>query len=49
MTLLQALNAEGKTIIMVTHEPEIADYASRKIVIRDGSMSLDTTESVRIE
>lgn len=49
MTLLQDLNKEGKTIIMVTHEPEIADYAKRKIVIRDGEMTLDTTESVRID
>ncbi|MEQ9764774.1 ABC transporter ATP-binding protein [Streptococcus jiangjianxini] len=49
MELLQSLNNEGKTIIMVTHEPEIADYAKRKIVIRDGEMTLDTTESVRID
>lgn len=49
MELLQTLNDEGKTIIMVTHEPEIADYAKRKIVIRDGEMTLDTTGSVRID
>lgn len=49
MALLKSLNDEGKTIIMVTHEPEIADYAKRKIVIRDGEMTLDTTESVRID
>ncbi|MDY4761085.1 ABC transporter ATP-binding protein [Streptococcus thoraltensis] len=49
MELLQSLNDEGKTIIMVTHEPEIADYAKRKIVIRDGEMTLDTTNSVRID
>lgn len=36
MDLLTQLNREGKTIVMVTHEPEIADYARRKIVIRDG-------------
>ncbi|MCS4487792.1 ABC transporter ATP-binding protein [Streptococcus sciuri] len=48
MELLTALNEEGKTIIMVTHEPEIADYAKRKIVIRDGEITLDTTDSVRI-
>ena len=36
MELLTELNREGKTIIMVTHEPEIAEYASRQIVIRDG-------------
>lgn len=49
MELLQSLNNEGKTFIMVTHEPEIADYANRKVVIRDGEMTLDTTESVRID
>lgn len=49
MALLTALNREGKTIIMVTHEPDIADYATRKIVIRDGEITTDTTESVRIE
>ncbi|MGT2924028.1 ABC transporter ATP-binding protein [Streptococcus caviae] len=49
MELLTQLNHEGKTIIMVTHEPEIADYATRKIVIRDGEITLDTTDSVRID
>lgn len=49
MELLTQLNQEGKTIIMVTHEPEIADYARRKIVIRDGELTLDTTDSVRID
>lgn len=49
LELLTQLNREGKTIIMVTHEPEIADYATRKIVIRDGEITLDTTESVRID
>lgn len=49
MELLQELNREGKTIIMVTHEPEIADFAQRKIVIRDGEVTLDTTDSVRID
>ncbi|MGT2926341.1 ABC transporter ATP-binding protein [Streptococcus cuniculipharyngis] len=49
MELLTQLNQEGKTIIMVTHEPEIADYATRKIVIRDGEITMDTTDSVRID
>lgn len=49
MELLTQLNREGKTIIMVTHEPEIADYARRKIVIRDGEITQDTTDSVRID
>ena len=44
MDLLTELNAEGKTIIMVTHEPEIAAYAKRQIVIRDGVISSDSAE-----
>ena len=44
MELLTELNAEGKTIIMVTHEPEIAAYATRQIVIRDGVISSDSAE-----
>ena len=42
MELLTELNREGKTIIMVTHEPEIAAFAKRQIVIRDGVISSDT-------
>ena len=49
MQLLTELNREGKTIVMVTHEPEIADFATRKIVIRDGEITRDTTDSVRID
>lgn len=45
MDLLTELNREGKTIIMVTHEPEIAAYATRRIVLRDGII----TEDVRKE
>ncbi|HFR4576072.1 TPA: ABC transporter ATP-binding protein [Streptococcus suis] len=41
MELLTELNNEGKTIIMVTHEPEIAAYAKRKIVLRDGIITED--------
>ena len=42
MDLLTKLNREGKTIIMVTHEPEIAAFANRRIVIRDGVISSDS-------
>ena len=41
MELLIELNNEGKTIIMVTHEPEIAAYAKRTIVLRDGIITED--------
>jgi putative ABC transport system ATP-binding protein len=36
MEMLRALNREGRTIIMVTHEPDIANWARRQIVMRDG-------------
>ena len=36
MALLQELNAKGKTIVFVTHEPDIARCMSRSIVFRDG-------------
>jgi putative ABC transport system ATP-binding protein len=36
MRLFQQLNANGKTIVMVTHEKEIAAYAKRIIMVRDG-------------
>lgn len=42
MELLTELNREGETIIMVTHEPEIAAFAKRQIVIRDGVISSDS-------
>jgi putative ABC transport system ATP-binding protein len=41
MTLLQRLNAQGKTIIMVTHENEIAAWARRVIRMRDGRIESD--------
>ena len=36
MALLQDLNEKGKTIVFVTHEPDIAQFTSRNIVFRDG-------------
>ena len=36
MEIFQKLNEKGITIIMVTHEPDIASYARRNIVMRDG-------------
>jgi putative ABC transport system ATP-binding protein len=41
MTLFQQLNDRGKTIIMVTHEPELAAYTKRIITLRDGSLVSD--------
>lgn len=45
MTLFDRLHQSGKTIILITHEQEIADYTKRKIVIRDGQITLDSGRS----
>jgi ABC-type lipoprotein export system ATPase subunit len=37
--MIAVLNREGRTVIMVTHDPAIARYASRKINIRDGKVA----------
>jgi putative ABC transport system ATP-binding protein len=36
MNMLKTLNAEGRTILMVTHEPDIAAMAKRQIFMKDG-------------
>lgn len=43
MALFQMLNRQGKTIILVTHEPEIADFAKRRLTFRDGELIADKT------
>ncbi len=41
LVLFQRLYQEGRTIIFVTHNPEIAQYSSRNIVLRDGRVCED--------
>jgi len=41
MNLFQKLNDDGKTIVLVTHEPDIADFAKRLIYIVDGVVQYD--------
>lgn len=43
MKLFEELNREGVTIIMITHEPEIAECAKRIIVLRDGKIMEERT------
>jgi putative ABC transport system ATP-binding protein len=45
MAILQALNQQGLTIVLVTHEPDIAEYTTRQVSFRDGRLIRD--ESVR--
>jgi putative ABC transport system ATP-binding protein len=49
MSILNRLNGEeGITIILVTHEPEIAAYASREVVIKDGRVLSDRTTKPKL-
>ena len=41
LALFQRLHAEGRTIIFVTHNPEIAEFSSRNILLRDGQIIED--------
>ena len=41
MSIFQQLNKDGHTIIMITHEPDIAHHAKRIIVVRDGNIVSD--------
>ncbi len=47
MEILAALNARGITVILVTHEPEIARYARRLIRMRDGMIQADEASGER--
>lgn len=44
MAIFQKLNEEGHTIVMITHEPDIAQHAKRIIHIRDGKIAEDSTK-----
>jgi putative ABC transport system ATP-binding protein len=47
LELFQRLNDEGLTIVLVTHETDIADFAKRTIVFRDGRIRRDTPNPTR--
>lgn len=42
MALMQELNQNGKTIVFVTHEPDIASFTSRTVMLKDGRVQKDT-------
>lgn len=44
MAIFQKLNDEGHTVIMITHEPDIAEHAKRIIFIRDGKIVKDSKQ-----
>jgi putative ABC transport system ATP-binding protein len=41
MNIFSELNSQGRTIILVTHEPDIAEYARRVVYVRDGLIERD--------
>jgi putative ABC transport system ATP-binding protein len=49
MGIFQGLNDKGITIIMVTHEPDIASYARRNVVMRDGRIVSDRAVARRLD
>jgi len=42
MELMQDLNRQGITVVLITHEPEVAEFASRQIHFRDGRIESDS-------
>lgn len=49
MELFQRLNEEGVTVLMITHDPEIASHAKRIVMIRDGELLEGKTENANRE
>lgn len=45
LVLFQKLHREGRTIIFVTHNPDLANYSSRNITLRDGKIVSDECNS----
>ena len=48
MELFQDLNDKGRTIVYVTHEPDIARFAARNVVFRDGKIQRETNVTDRL-
>ena len=49
MGIFQKMHEDGRTIILVTHEPEIASCASRQLLVRDGVITRDEGRGVKMD
>ncbi|MDF2440170.1 MAG: putative transport system ATP-binding protein, partial [Abditibacteriota bacterium] len=49
MAIFQRLNNEGRTVVMVTHEPDIAQHARRVVRFRDGRIVGDEMVTDRLD
>jgi len=48
MALFQELGGQGITVIVVTHEPEVAEFASRVVVVKDGHLRSDERRTPKV-
>ncbi len=48
MELLTELNQGGRTIVLVTHDPQVASYAARELLIRDGVIATDRPQASKV-
>lgn len=49
LKMLTDLNNEGNTIIMITHDREIASYAKREVTVKDGKITSDSSNKSEVE
>ena len=49
MGLIRELHASGRTVLLITHDHELADAASRRVHIRDGRIESDTRSEAPVD
>ena len=48
MRIFQEINNEGTTVVMVTHEPEVAEYTKRIVLFKDGEIQNDHLQEQKL-